>query len=410
LTIATTGYAPASVNTTYDSSYTLSTGPSTCALTGDRGGYHFGGWICTVNPETGSSYATYNSSYANNAWTVSKTVNKWKATSAVNCAAKWTGNTYTVSYATGTAGSRTTGFSGTMNSQDVSFGDAYGIPENAFSITGYTFKEWSGNYSNDTGEQVATKYASDYSFTPYKIAHNLQLTAQWTANNYTITYKAGDHGTGSDAKYTGVANGGLTYDAAWTTKTFAQTGLQEVAGYTFSRWDTAAAGNGTSYSANAAQSVWTTDGGLTLYAIYTPNNYSITFDCGTKPSGASTSIVTGTAIASISVTYTQSFTAPNTVTPTAAQCKLDGYHFNGWSCENSINPNGTNGSGGTAYNVVGNTACHATWTANKIDLTWQYGNGSANTIGTCNYDGSITIPSAPTKTGYTFKGWTISNN
>ena len=199
LTIATTGEAPAATTATYDGSKAIASTPNACALTGDRGGYHFSGWSCSVDPDDNAGTATYNASYSNNAWSVSKTVNPWKATTDVTCDALWAGNTYTISYATGTAGARTDGFNGSMTGTSVTFGSNQTITSNAFSIPGYTFTGWNGNYDNSTGSEATTSYSNGYTFSPYKIAHNLTLTAQWRPNVYTITLKnyndTGTHGT-----------------------------------------------------------------------------------------------------------------------------------------------------------------------------------------------------------------------
>ena len=53
-----------------------------------------------------------------------------------------------------------------------------------------------------------------------------------------------------------------------------------------------------------------------------------------------------------------------------------------------------------------NTRLRADWTPNTIDLTWYTSTG-VNVSGTnmCTYDNAITVPTNPTKTGYTFGGW-----
>ena len=49
----------------------------------------------------------------------------------------------------------------------------------------------------------------------------------------------------------------------------------------------------------------------------------------------------------------------------------------------------------------------ADWTANTINIVWNSNNGDANITNTCTYDGTITVPATPTKTGYTFAGWQL---
>ncbi|MFQ6777974.1 MAG: InlB B-repeat-containing protein, partial [Alphaproteobacteria bacterium] len=45
--------------------------------------------------------------------------------------------------------------------------------------------------------------------------------------------------------------------------------------------------------------------------------------------------------------------------------------------------------------------------ANTINVTWNPLNGLEPTTNQCTYDGAITLPTAPEKTGYTFKGWKL---
>ena len=65
----------------------------------------------------------------------------------------------------------------------------------------------------------------------------------------------------------------------------------------------------------------------------------------------------------------------------------------------------------TLETYSGNSNLSADWQPNEIKLRWYNGNtlmdvqSSANT---CVYDSTLTIPqTAPTRTGYTFDGWTI---
>ena len=65
----------------------------------------------------------------------------------------------------------------------------------------------------------------------------------------------------------------------------------------------------------------------------------------------------------------------------------------------------------TLETYSGNSNLSADWQPNEIQLRWYSGNTlmdvqeSANT---CVYDGNLSIPSnAPTRTGYTFAGWTV---
>ncbi len=298
---------------TYDANYTVPAAARS-AITVDAG-YTFTGW----NTETGETEPNFPGA--------SET--PWTRTSGLSVYAAYTANKYNISYATGTAGARTTGFSGTMSNTSATYDSSVTLRSNAFSIPGYDFAGWTSTVNLETGATANTSYANGATIDPYKVAGDSTLTATWT-----------------------------------------------------------------------------------------PKNYQITFNCGTKPSGASTNIVSGTAISAISVTYDATYAAFTSTVPTAAQCKLDGYHFKEWSCTNSIT------SAGGTYTVAGNTVCSAVWEANTINLTWyndsSANNGTAITLpsgsnaGSCTYDGTLNLPAQPEKNGYTFNGWTVrstsSNN
>ena len=51
----------------------------------------------------------------------------------------------------------------------------------------------------------------------------------------------------------------------------------------------------------------------------------------------------------------------------------------------------------------------ADWTANIININWYIDDESQQTMAqtTCTYDGTITLPQEPAKTGYTFTGWRV---
>lgn len=226
--------------------------------------------------------------------------------------------------------------------------------------------------------------------------------ARWTPNNYTVTYNAGLHGSGSDVSYTGAANGGLTYDATWTTKTFAQTGLSASSGYSFSKWNTAADGSGIDYTAGTAQSAWTTADNLTLYAVYT-NAYPITYSCG---SGSC-----GTPPSNGSANYGQSYNLSSTY----GSCAKEGHYATGWDCSGGATLNNATGSqNANTWSSEETISCSVHWVANTVNLNY-YQDANANstfTTGTCTYGSTFNLPSTnlPTKPGYHINGWNIRGN
>ena len=70
----------------------------------------------------------------------------------------------------------------------------------------------------------------------------------------------------------------------------------------------------------------------------------------------------------------------------------------------------------TLHTTTGPAALNARWTANTIILNWDAGNDATftapvqgNAAYSCEYDGGITLPTAPTRSGYTFGGWAVRN-
>ena len=65
----------------------------------------------------------------------------------------------------------------------------------------------------------------------------------------------------------------------------------------------------------------------------------------------------------------------------------------------------------TLETYSGNSNLSADWQPNEIQLRWYNGNtlmDVQSAANTCTYDDTLTIPStAPTRTGYTFDGWTV---
>ena len=217
------------------------------------------------------------------------------------------------------------------------------------SKTGYTFNGWDK-------EIPATMPATD-----------MTITAQWTINQYTINFNA-DGGT---------ADSTVTADY-----------LSEVAapaapvkdGYTFGGWATA---KGVTDPAQAVTfPVAMPLNGTTYYAIWTVNQYTINFNSlGGTP-----------AVDSVTADYLSGVAKPATV-PTK-----EGYTFGGWS--------ETEGGAAVAFPYtmpLNGTTLYAIWNINSYTVTWD--NDGATTDVSYEYNAEILLPTAPTKTGYTFKGW-----
>ena len=248
--------------------------------------------------------------------------------------AKWTINQYTITFDTD-GGSEVAPIT-----QD--YGTAITAPADP-TREGYTFTGW------DTAIPATMP------------AHNMTITAQWTVNQYTITF---DTDGGSEvAPITQDYGSAITAPAAPTRE-----------GYTFTGWDK---------TIPATMPA----GDMTITAQWTVNQYTITYDLdgGTAEGNPDTYTV-----------ETDAFTLKNPTRP--------GYTFTGWS--------GTGLTGEDNLTVTipkgstGNRSYTAHWSLNTYSITYDLDGGTA--FG--NPD-SYTVESAtitlnqPTKTGYTFTGW-----
>ena len=128
--------------------------------------------------------------------------------------------------------------------------------------TGYTF----GGWYTDSG-LTASAGSANAKYTPNA---NITLYAKWTAISYTIAFNGNGSTSGS------MSNMSMTYGVAknLTANAFAKTG------YTFKGWNTKADGSETAYADKVSVNNLTSTNGatVTLYAQWTTNGYTVTFD------------------------------------------------------------------------------------------------------------------------------------
>jgi uncharacterized repeat protein (TIGR02543 family) len=180
---------------------------------------------------------------------------------------------------------------------------------NAFQRTGYRFTGWSTASQPGSG----TSYAEGASIT---ITGNITLYAQWIAV-YTVTY----NGNGSDG---GSAPAATSHDAGTggsITVTVAGVGSLTKTGHTFAGWNTKTDGNGMDY----APGDHSIPGSITLYAKWTPDTYTVTYNAN----------YTGGGTASGTYQYGQEAKVSNTITFSRTY-----YVFTAWNTQ----ANGTGNS------------------------------------------------------------------
>lgn len=281
-----------------------------------------------------------------------------------NIYAVWKPNTYSIAY-------NANGGTGTTATSTHTYDTAKALTSNGFSRTGYTFTGWN-TQANGSG----TAYSNSQSVKNLTTSNGSTVTlyAQWSVNNYTLTFNA---------------NGGSVSPASKSLAYGSQYGTLPTPtrnGYTFTGWFTAASG-GTKVSNTTTMGA----GNVTVYAQWAPTNYTITYNLngGTNPSGVSTNYNINTA--------TITLPTPN----------RSGYTFAGWYTNSSFT-----GSAVTsiAKGSTGNKVFYAKWTPANYTISYNLNGGSVSGNPTSyNIETATFTLKNPTKTGYTFTGWTGSN-
>ncbi|MEL7569421.1 MAG: InlB B-repeat-containing protein, partial [Eubacteriaceae bacterium] len=222
---------------------------------------------------------------------------------------------------------------------------------------GYSFSGW---YKEDT-------LTNAWNFENDVVSDNTTLYAKWNANIYIISFDStgGSVIESVNADY----NTKITMPAA-PTKT----------GYTISGW----------YKEDTLTNAWDFNNdtvpasNITLYAKWNINSYTVNFNS-----------MGGTAVDSVNADYNTKITAP--ADPEKVGCAFAGWHkeealTNTWDFENDIVP-------------ANNITLYAKWTANTYTISFDSTGGSAVNSIDAEYSTKITAPTAPVKTGYTFAGW-----
>ena len=330
-------------------------GSSVTASATVKNGYTFSGWSGT-------------SSSTSNPYTFTMPDN------AVNLTATATRDTYTIGY--------------TLNGGSVSGTNptSYHVESSAITLinptrTGYVFTGWSGTGINGTSTSVTIPTGS---------TGNRSYTANWRPNAFTVAYNGNSNTSGSAP-----ANQTKYYDTALTLA--GNSGNLARNGYTFAGWNTKADGTGTDYAAGgsiAATAQPKNDGEtLTLYAKWTKNPYTITFDADG-----------GEAVSAIPYDIESTGTLPST--------SKTGYTFAGWKPTSSVGSwsnSATYASGTSLTGKWGTVTLKAQWTKNSYTITYDAKGGAAVAQKSYDIESTDTLPST-TRDGYAFAGWKPASN
>ena len=242
---------------------------------------------------------------------------------------------------------------------------------------GYTFTGWS---------DVTTIYQPGNAFRMG--SGDVTLTAQWTANGYSIVYNAngGEGGMGTSA---------LTYDQPHTIAecTYHKTG------YRFTGWALSPDGLPYYLGGETVRNLTAeADSEITLYAIWTPKEYTVTLDA-----------MDGTPAKSyVKATYDAEM-------PAIALPTRTGYIFGGYydaMTEGTCYYDNT-GASMSRWNKDADATLYARWTPISYSVSYDLGGAEGFITSTpFTYDASSRLPAIGniTLAGYRFAGWALSRN
>ncbi|MEZ5036646.1 MAG: InlB B-repeat-containing protein [Chitinophagales bacterium] len=255
------------------------------------------------------------------------------------------------------------------------------LTTNVFTRTGYSFAGW-----NTIAGGGGTPYddGDDYNFSA-----DITLYAQWSINNYNVTYD-GNSPTSGSAPTTQNGNYNTTITLATNSGSLAKTG------FAFTGWNTANDGSSTHYNTSASFTIPASH--TTLYAEWTPT-YTLTYNGNSNTNGSAPIDVSSPHISGTSV---------STLSNSGTLAKTDGtygaYTFDGWNTlANGTGTSYTAPQSG-AFNISANTTLYAKW---RYTVTYDANGGSgAPSAQNGVYNTALTLSATtPTRSGYTFDGW-----
>ena len=376
------------------SATSLSSGTITCGYTANTTltavaatGYTFAGWY------SGSTKISDN---------LSITVNP---TGDVTYYAYYKANQYTIIF-------NANGGTGTMSNQSYAYGVSKALRANAFTRTGYTFAGWNtkedGNGTSYTDKQSVSNLSSTNGET-------VTLYAQWKEQTFHLTGSMNDWNTSSnpmtisDGKATctltlakgqydfKIVESDETWRTASTTPRTINRNSNNLEFKTKGGYD-----NNTTITADVegtADYVFNYDIANEKLTVTYPAAYTVTYDVGTNKGTASVTtspnITSGSlALPSTSITFSKGATK-------------EGYTWKGWY--SNAAGTGTNFGNGTTYTSTdrtGDISVYACYDLITYNITYNLNGGSGASNTTYNVESAtIILPTAPTKTGYTFAGW-----
>lgn len=255
-------------------------------------------------------------------------------------------------------------------------------------------KIWSDSVTHNRGTSATTIYLSSKLVTVERVGGITYASTSYSVpalTSYTVKYNA-NGGSGAPSSQTKYYGKSLTLSKTKPTRT----------GYTFKGWATSSSGSvayasGASYTANAA---------VTLYAVWQANTYTIKYNANGGTGAPSSQTKTH------GVTLTLSSTRP-----TRTSVNDDGvtttYVFKGWATSSTATS--VSYTAGAKYTANASITLYAVWstttTVTQYDVTYNTNGGSSVNSQIKTKGTALTLRSTiPTKNGYTFKGWGLSED
>lgn len=223
---------------------------------------------------TGHSFVGWNTQADGNGMDYPSGTN-YTINSGMTLYAKWTANSYAVTY---NANGSTSGSAPANQTKIYGIGLNLSTNNGGLVRAGYTFSGW-----NTQLDGLGADYAPE---SLYNADAALTLYAKWITNSYTVTYNA-NGATSGLVPATQIKSHGIGLHLS------ENSGELSRRGYTFTSWNTQPDGLGADYMPGT---IYNFDAVLTLYAKWTPNSYTVSFDSQG-----------GGAVDSISVIYEQAY-------------------------------------------------------------------------------------------------------
>jgi uncharacterized repeat protein (TIGR02543 family) len=331
-------------------SFTTGGAGITLPSAGTQTGYNFAGWSETLNGTVISG--------------------AYSAATNITLYAKWTPIQYNISYNRGSIGSTAIPNTGQLSNfpsnststiSTVITLDSTIDTSTVLSDTTYVFTGW-----KESGTNAVYKGGDAYRMS----AADVTFTAQWVAV-YTVSY---------------ILNGGAGAVPADVTRTdqFSETLTTVVptrAGFTFSKWvDQKGVDVTSTFTVNADRYL--------LYAVWTPDVYTITYVPGASATGAVTATTGG---------YKESITLGSNSTLSYANFK-----FVGWKIGTTIYSAGGN------YVLSANVNAEAQWESTLSQIFYDINGGTgtaAPSVATQNQAVTLPVVGTFSRAGYALAGW-----